>query len=182
LTLPEETAPGFYRLEMGFYNPATLENFGEMAALGYLRVGPVIAPTSGQSTFALFGGQIGLRSVEVQSTDIQAGGRLMVRLLWHAQRRVTKDYTLFTHLVGRDQQPVAQQDQPPTAGFMPTRFWRAGDLVDDAVTIALPATLPSGEYTLLMGLYDPQSLQRLPVTSNGQPAGDALQVGGVLVP
>jgi hypothetical protein len=181
LTLPKQTAPGFYRVEMGFYDPATLENLGETATLDYLRVGPGATPISEPNTLALFGGQIALRSAEMNLTSIAAGGSLTAKLVWQAQARVTTDYTLFAHLVGVDQQPMAQQDQPPTAGFMPTRFWRAGDVVDDVVSMTLPATLLPGEYMLLIGLYDPQSLQRLPVTHNGQPAGDAVRIGVVAV-
>jgi hypothetical protein len=38
--------------------------------------------------------------------------------------------------------------------------------------LTLPEGAPAGQYRLLVGMYDPTTNQRLPVTINGQPQPD----------
>ena len=53
--------------------------------------------------------------------------------------------------------------------YAPTTFWQTGDRIYDEKTIALPAGLPPGDYTLVVGLYDPATGERLPaVGPDGQ--------------
>ena len=53
--------------------------------------------------------------------------------------------------------------------------------VGDEITVtARPSRVP-GEYRVLVGLYDPTTLQRLPATRAGQPLSDALEVGHFVV-
>ncbi len=68
-------------------------------------------------------------------------------------------------------------------GGYPTDVWNTGDLLADTRKVALPENLPSGHYTLLVGLYSLQTGERLPVV-DGQgervPA-DAIPLGKVEV-
>ena len=95
---------------------------------------------------------------------------------------------MFLHLC-RDcsQPPLAGTDLPPLNGYPPaglTTTWRVGDPVHDERAIALPADLPPGRYTLLLGMRDadadPADLStRLPVTSSDAPVlGDTRLVLG----
>ena len=56
---------------------------------------------------------------------------------------------------------MAQGDGPPVQGRYPTTAWAAGETFDDAHSLNLPATLPPGPYSLLVGLYDPVDGRRL---------------------
>jgi len=51
-------------------------------------------------------------------------------------------------------QIVAQQDQRPFKGRWPTPAWQPGQIYADSYEIALPETLPAGDYTIRLGLYD----------------------------
>ena len=88
---------------------------------------------------------------------------LKVTLDWRCVATPKQSYTVFVHLYGPTPgPPVAQQDGPPVHNYVPTAFWQAGDRIYDEKTIALPANLPAGEYTLGAGLYDSATGERLP--------------------
>jgi hypothetical protein len=81
------------------------------------------------------------------------------------------------HLIGPDGQMAAQGDGPPLQGVASSSLWRAGDTLLDRHDLGLPADLPPGAYRLAVGLYDLATLQRLPVTVDGRPAGDTVELG-----
>ena len=68
---------------------------------------------------------------------------------------------------------MAQGDGPPLLGDYPTRVWSSGELVVDPHVVALPADLPAGQYRLLVGMYDLETLARLPRLDG---AGDAIEI------
>jgi hypothetical protein len=57
-------------------------------------------------------------------------------------------------------------DQPLTQNVYPSSLWSPGELIPDTVTIPLPNSLPSGEYSLWVGLYDFATGQRLPIAGS----------------
>ena len=73
---------------------------------------------------------------------------------------------------------VAQKDQPPLDGAYPTSLWDPGEIIADELIIPLPDELPSGEYSLVIGLYDFTTGLRLPVPGA---ADDSLQLTTVEV-
>ena len=90
-----------------------------------------------------------------------AGDQVTVDLHWSAAQPVPGDYTVFLHLFAPDGAKVAQDDDPPRAGFWPTSRWRPGEVVTSTHTLALPDGLPAGQYQLATGMYDPATGQRL---------------------
>jgi hypothetical protein len=61
---------------------------------------------------------------------------------------------------------VAQRDSEPGGGLNLTTIWRPGETALDNHGLLLPAGLPPGNYTLLLGLYDvADPTARLPVTA-----------------
>jgi hypothetical protein len=94
---------------------------------------------------------------------------LDVTLYWRALAAPEKDYTLFLHLTALDGFVKAQRDQPPFNGLWPTSRWTAGDLLADRYSISLEDGIQPGDYLLLAGLYEPQSVQRLSLV-NAPPA------------
>jgi hypothetical protein len=103
---------------------------------------------------------------------ITPGKPLALTLFWQALAPVPADYTIFLHLRDAAGVTLAQWDGPPLAGVYPTSHWQPGQLVLDPQTLPLPANLPSGRYTLLIGLYRLDTLERLPVSpdSSGENA------------
>jgi uncharacterized membrane protein len=73
----------------------------------------------------------------------------------------------FVQLIGPDGQVYVQNDSVPDHGLYPTSLWQPGEFVSETVTLPVPAERPPGSYTLHLGLYDPDTGQRLPLRSGG---------------
>jgi len=111
--------------------------------------------------------------IELQGYDLQANGATVkLALYWHNTAKITQNYTIFTQLIGPDNQLWAQWDNPPQAGRYPTSAWTQNDNVIDRYTLTLREGAPSGHYKLFIGMYDPATGQRLPLTVMGQPQPD----------
>lgn len=110
------------------------------------------------------------------------GNQLTLNLEWRADAKPARDYTVFVHLEDAAGKVVKQQDNPPVDGDYPTRLWDSGERVIDTFTIPLQG-LPAGEYKVLVGLYDSETLERLPVTdANGNPQpNSAAQLGTLTI-
>ena len=73
---------------------------------------------------------------------------------------------------------VAQADgQPVWFGPRPFSAWAPGQAGADRRNLEAPAALKAGVYTLLIGLYSPQTGQRLPLAAGG----DEVVVGTIAV-
>ncbi len=114
---------------------------------------------------------------------VSPGGTLRLSLYWEAEAPTTTPYTVFTHLVGPDDQLYGQWDNPPVRGSYPTTDWSPGESVVDQYEIPVNFDAPPGEYRLLVGLYDPSTGTRLPVLDNtGKPDKDYIQLKqGIIV-
>jgi len=166
LHLPPDLPAGLYRLEAGLYDPVTRMHLqtadgGDRFVLGFVRLGePEPQPPDLTPVGALFGGQIRL----IGYTLAPAGERdWTLALVWSAEAAIDEDYTVFVHLLDGEGEIRGQHDGPPGGGDYPTSFWLAGDLILDRHELSLPADAPAGIYHLLVGLYRPDTGERLPV-------------------
>jgi 4-amino-4-deoxy-L-arabinose transferase-like glycosyltransferase len=170
---PDAAAPSLLRVEVGLYDPQTEQD------LGSVRVGEAkLAPPGTQALpdhaleVELTDG-IALRGYDLSAQSTAPGGAITLTLHWEARGAPSADYQVFVHLVGTGPEPVAQGDGPPLLGDYPTRVWSSGELVVDPHVVALPADLPAGQYRLLVGMYDLETLARLPRLDG---AGDAIEI------
>jgi mannosyltransferase len=125
---------------------------------------------------ATFGGELHLRGYSLDLFDgvARPGGSLPVTLYWDAAAPPTRDYQMFLHLCRDCALPplASDDDSPPLHGYAPaglTTTWVVGEPVHDERTVALPANLQPGRYTMLLGVYpvgNPSEQARLPVVSD----------------
>jgi hypothetical protein len=111
--------------------------------------------------------------------EVTPGGELLVALRWESLRAVEKNYQVFVHLLNSADEKLAQRDGQPVQWLRPTSTWQPGEEIVDRYGLLLPNDLPTGSYTVAVGLYDPVSGQRLP-TSAG-PRDYAIELGPILV-
>jgi hypothetical protein len=128
------------------------------------------APAPSHSLAANFAGQIEL--VGYDSPVIAADGLVSVRLYWRALAAPER-LTRFGQLVGPDGQVYGQQDAAPDNGQYPTIGWQPGEVVIETVTFAAAPERPAGAYRLQVGLYRPESGERLPLATGG----DHVEIG-----
>jgi hypothetical protein len=95
---------------------------------------------------------------------------------------VEKNYKVFAHLVDSDGRLVAQRDSEPAGGSRPTTTWLPNEAITDRVGLLLPPDLEPGEYGLLVGMYNPETLERLPLlNAAGEVVGDSVPLTSVLI-
>lgn len=172
------TAPGTYTvvLRIGPTEP--------WATLGTIDVAVDSAryqePTLEQHRSDLFDGTIRLVGATVPTGPVAAGSSFLVSLAWHAERLPTAQYTVFVHLSGPSEKPLAQGDGPPNDGRQPTLDWTLDEYVLDQHQLAVPASLPPGTYSLTVGLYQAATGQRAKLVGPSA-HGDEVELGTVTV-
>jgi len=162
---------GMFDLSTGRRAPVTAADGTPLSVieLGAVKVagrGPAIPPGASQIQ-ADFIEPIRLRAYEL--TPLRVGQAGTLTLYWEALGAPSADYTVFVHLLAANSTLVAQADAPPGsdahAGRYPTSWWAEGETIRDVHTLPLPADLPPGAYQLRVGLYRPDTAERVWLTS-----------------
>lgn len=92
---------------------------------------------------------------------LHPGDVLPVVLRWQARQPIRANYYVFVHLLDADGQRILQADGQPALWTRPTSSWQPGEPIEDRYALALPANLSRGTCTLVVGMYQPESGQRL---------------------
>ncbi len=100
------------------------------------------------------GGHIRLVSYSPLPEHVRPGDIIPITLMWQADALPQQRYKVFLHLLDENGQLVAQRDSEPVGGWRPTTTWAVNESVEDNYGLLVPLVLPSGNYTLLLGLYD----------------------------
>jgi hypothetical protein len=131
-----------------------------------------------QATDALFGDRFRLLGYGNVPESFEPGWILVPELYWQADEPDGRDYTVYVHVINEAGELVAQSDGPPQQGAYPTSIWAAGERVVDLKFIPIPLGTPPGEVTLLVGLYDPATGERLPAwrADGSRYDGDAVPI------
>ncbi len=193
-----EAPPGVYWLDVGLYgterpdlslplfeNGRPIDRTGVL--LGPIKVGgppPQVTTTTAQPqqpVRATFGEQITLLGFDLtdpagqpyplDETTGPINGRLT--LYWQVEAPPAAEYTVFLHLVDAQGDVVAQFDGPPAGGLYPTTLWEPGEIIKDERPVN---GLWLDGHQLQVGLYRPDTGERLPLP--GTPAGafDLLEI------
>ena len=114
----------------------------------------------------VFDNNISLATADLERDQYAKGETIPLSLNWTAQSPVRRDYNVFVHLSqgGRN---LVEKDNPPVQGARPTSGWVVGEMIRDVYALPIPADAAPGEYWLEVGFYNPQNMQRLPVTNPG---------------
>jgi hypothetical protein len=160
------------------------EWYGQVRLATYAVAEPAteIAVRSGARFTTPSGALITLDGFTLQSSTLAPGEILQITLFWQTDAALKERYKVFVHLYAApDQPPPAQQDGEPGGGRAPADTWEPGKQYADNHGVLLPADLPSGEYTLAVGLYNLFDGTRLPIMLNGEAVGDRLELGIIAV-
>ncbi len=131
-----------------FDDQATLENFTANAQ-------------PAQPVNAHFGQTIDFSGFTLSDTSLTPNQTLNIELYWQARQNITANYRAFLHL---EQGRIWGQHDDDPACRLPTSVWRAGQTLQGQFRITVAPETPPGAYRLLLGLYDQESGERLPVT------------------
>ncbi len=137
-----------------------------------------MTPGAAQPDEVLFGDWAHLVGHDLGNLKWKRGQRIVLSLYWQptAAAPPPHDYSVYVHLLAADGTLLRAFDGEPAEGTYPTRFWRPGESLLDYHVLRVPEDIPPGPASLRIGLYDPLTDERLPVTVGGAPAGDGLTI------
>jgi hypothetical protein len=117
-----------------------------------------------------------------QNRELPPGAPVELTIVWQAAQEMEHDYTLFVQLLAPDGTLKGQIDVWPRDGTHPTSKWVVGEPVEDHYLVYLDADAPPGRYSVAVGWYLLQTMERLPVLGNdGQPYDDKITLPGPIV-
>jgi uncharacterized membrane protein len=163
LELPADVPPGDYTLQVALFDAETQAQTGQtkLGAVSVVkRPQHFDVPALPNIVNASLGDQITLLGYDLSTEPITGGGRLRLTLYWQTQQALPTSYTVFVHLLDPSDHVVAQQDSIPAEGAIPTSDWAVNEVIADRHLIEFP-DLPTGEYRLIVGMYDPATGERL---------------------
>jgi hypothetical protein len=114
----------------------------------------------------VFGDTIHLMGCECNLDGFDPGSQVRLRFYWRALHTPNHNYSVFVHVRLLDSDTViAQIDGTPGSIRRPTRTWAlpSETLVSEPFILSIPNDIPQGNYRLLIGVYDPQTGERLAV-------------------
>lgn len=133
---------------------------------------PATAESAAQPAEARFGEAVALAGYTAAPAQPQPGDSVAVTLYWRPLRTPESYAVVFVHVLNGSGNIIAQHDAQPVNGAYPLPAWQPGTLIADGHTLRLPDDAPPGPYTLAVGLYDPETLQRWPVVLDDSAATD----------
>jgi uncharacterized membrane protein len=106
-----------------------------------------------------------------------------LHLQWRRTATAPPNLSRFVHVLDSGGENVAQVDGAiaDALGALPLESWPEQKPVDDLMTINLPAKLTPGDYTLVAGLYDWQTGERLAATGAAARPDGAVQLGTIRI-
>jgi 4-amino-4-deoxy-L-arabinose transferase-like glycosyltransferase len=140
-------------------------------AVGEVKLAPAQWPQAGSEVLAVIGetGEVVLAETAVTPTTVRPGQQIQVDLTWRVASAPAANWTTFLHLAEAGRPPLAQGDAPPLQGYYPTRVWEADEVIVDHYWLTVPDGVENGRYPLWVGMYDNETIARLPLSSEGQP-------------
>ncbi len=130
---------------------------------------PHLVPFAPITPLALPMDRLELTGYSLDESALHGGSTAMLTLYWRVVKPLPlPEAKVFVHLRDSANHTVLQADHIPSEAIVPLPFntWPVGEVVPDVSYLTVPVDLPPGEYKLLVGVYDPKTLQRLPVQND----------------
>jgi hypothetical protein len=129
-----------------------------------------------------FGGFARFRGHGIGADTLWPGRPVYMQLYFQVLAPPPEDYMLYVHLRDRDGTVWATWDGPVTytqdGRYYSTLVWEPGEYVVDNRLLKLTDQNPpeGDDYSIWFGFYNLPANERVPVTVNGEPAGDGFRI------
>jgi hypothetical protein len=137
-------------------------------------------PSPEQTTNLSFDNRLNLLGYSLQPDSSSNSPEVKLTLYWQLDEPLEKDYAILVHLRDGSGQTVEHFDFQPFDGILPTSEWPVGLDIREARRFSLPTGLPPGEYQMVIGLYLPDTLERLRVVDDAS-GENVIDLGHVVV-
>ncbi|MCB0254063.1 MAG: glycosyltransferase family 39 protein [Anaerolineae bacterium] len=193
LRLPATVVDGQYRLIAAPFDPASGQRLpvsgkdsgaGDRLELGAVivqgRVHDMNAPQPQVTLDAPLARLGRLAGYDLGAATGQPGETIDVALYWVPTETTGVRLTVFVHLVDEAGAIIGQSDGEPDNGRAPTSSWLPGETITDRRTITVRPDASAGPATLVVGLYDPTTGERVPwLDATGASQGDQLSLATI---
>ena len=176
-------APMRLDVNLGWYHLPTGERLAladgtETVTVGSLRLEPNESSADVPNPVSVnFDNQIELIGYGLSDITPNAGDTVELTLYWRALGPISRDYTVFTHIIEPRSFTIhAGSDAWPASGNAPTSTWQVGAIIEDTHQLTVNPDTPPDIYELELGLYyqdEAGAFRRLRVvTADGGMADD----------
>jgi hypothetical protein len=142
---------------------------------------PTFSPPTIQHPLKVtLGSQIQFLGYDLDTVSIQPGQTLHLTLYWQALAEMDESYTVFTHLLDKEDRIWGQKDSVPLGSALPTCCWVKDEIIADEYEIFIQPDAPPGQYVIEIGMYQLETGQRLEVRE-GPEGADRILLGTVEV-
>lgn len=145
---------GWYKIHSSFWEPYLANGYFEIVAE---QDGWVVAKRR-EPIFPVnvrFADKLTLLAYTMVPADSFRGGdTLRPFASWRAEKDLQERYVVQVDLVDHAGHVWQTDTREPHDGKAPTNQWRAGDIVQDQYTLHLDHTMPSGEYRIVLRVFD----------------------------
>jgi hypothetical protein len=155
---------GAYCVRVSLFDAETLESVGGPGDLGTIVIRELprsfTPPKPATTLDVAFGDNLRLVGYDLEATSEALG----LVLYWQALNRMDQTWKFFVHVFDPDSGAIiAQADVMPRNWTYPTNWWAEGEYVDDSISVSLDG-VPPGTYRIAVGVYHPDSGERLPTS------------------
>ena len=130
-----------------------------------------------------FGHWMCLLGYDLEATKTRPGGTLALTLYWQSTAPMSRDWSVFVHLLDQNDAMIAQRDMYPGQGLYPTSLWPVGETIASHYVLQLDETAYAPDVARLeVGLFDYAYASSLPwerlLASTG---GDNVRLGEIAI-
>ncbi len=185
LQMPPTARSGFYLLNMRLVEASTKRYASDRIILGKLEF--VERPRHFETPQVQYpvgidlGGLVRLIGYDLPQEQITAGKAFPLTIYWRALNEMDTSYTVFVHVVGPDGVIRGQWDSVPGGDNLPTTGWVKDEVISDEYLVPMDEDAPPWQYTILVGMYDPMTGERLQITSGAGKTTDSILLDSIQV-
>lgn len=173
--IPAIAPPGNYPLLVNVIDPQSGEMFKSIT-LAYIHVQAqkrnFTLPDDVTPVSVFLNDEIELVGYKLHDKEVAPREKFGLTLYWRSLTIPNDNYTVFVHVMGPDQSMRGQWDSMPVGGQAPTGGWIPGEIIEDHYEVPMQKDAPPWEYDVFVGMYNPATGQRLPVSGSKQPLSD----------
>lgn len=115
---------------------------------------------------ANLGGKVEITGASVQPGRVKPGEPARITVFFKVLQAIEEDYVVFVHVEDPEgRQERMNLDHKPANGLYPTTQWKPGETVKDEFVLYLPPGASTRQVQVWMGLWDPKTDTRMPLTN-----------------
>ncbi|MBN1206917.1 MAG: hypothetical protein JXB05_18680 [Myxococcaceae bacterium] len=115
---------------------------------------------------ANLGGKVEMLGATVQPGRVVPGEPARITVFFKVLQPIQEDYMVFVHVEEPEGRMARMNlDHKPAQGLYPTTQWKPGETVKDEFALYLPPGVSARAVDLWIGLWDPRTDARMPLTN-----------------